>query len=149
MNENCELSNARQLKIPKDKMKNWKYILNKVLNNIEIPTINNVPIIDYEKVIKEMIDIIKYLYVKKEEFPLFKNAITNIENTISLNNLDFEQLVKVLNELLAIYRCSSVTGNLKEFGLSDRIGRLSGKNIKNGTLIFESTTGIRKKEYEF
>ena len=28
MNENCELSNARQLKIPKDKMKNWKYILN-------------------------------------------------------------------------------------------------------------------------
>lgn len=148
MNKNCEVSNAHQLRIDKNNLKKWKHILNKVLNKVEIPKINSIPVIDDEKIIPETINIVKYLYSKKEEYPLFKQAITNIEDSINLNDLDFEQLSKLVIELLNIYQCNSTNGNLKEFGLSDRIGRLSGKNIKNGTLIFKSTTGIKKDEYE-
>ena len=39
--------------------------------------------------------------------------------------------------------------NLKEFGLKDRIGRLTGKVISEGTIIYKSITGIREKKYEF
>jgi len=43
---------------------------------------------------------------------------------------------------------NSANGNLKDFGLSDRIGRLSGYNIDNGTIISTSTTGIKERDYE-
>ena len=116
---------------------------------MEIPKINSIPIIDDETIISETINIVKYLYNKKDDYPLFKQTIINIENSINLSDLDFEQLSKLVIELLKIYQCNSTNGNLKDFGLSERIGRLSGKNIKNGTLIFKSTTGIKKDEYEF
>ena len=42
-----------------------------------------------------------------------------------------------------------INGNLKEYGLGDRIGRLSGYNISTGTIISKSVTGIWKRKYEF
>ena len=48
-----------------------------------------------------------------------------------------------------MYHCNSVNANLSEFGLSDRIGRLSGNNITSGTIIFKSITGIWESKYEF
>ena len=51
--------------------------------------------------------------------------------------------------MLIVYKCSSENANLKEFGLKDRIGRLTGKVISEGTIICKSITGIREKKYEF
>ena len=45
--------------------------------------------------------------------------------------------------------CNSVNANLKEFGLGDRMGRLSGCNVTEGTLIHKSVTGIKEQKYEF
>ena len=48
-----------------------------------------------------------------------------------------------------MYHCNSVNANLTEFGLGDRIGRMSGNNITSGTIISKSVTGIWESKYEF
>lgn len=148
-NKVCEISNARQLKIKKNQMIEWKYIFNKVLNNGKIPKKNEKLIMDENSqhiIIKNILD---YLFKQKEYYPLFEREITKIENALDLNNLTFEEMSKVLGEILKIYHCNSVNGNLKEFGLGDRIGRLSGFNIDSGSLCFSSSTGIKESIYEF
>ncbi len=142
-NKVCEVSNALQLKISKDNLKSWKYIFNKILNKKDIS------IIDENEIIKQMKDIIHYLYEQKRNYPLFANEIIKIENKIDLDELNCDELSKIINELLKIYHCNSVNGNLKEFGLGDRIGRLSGKNIDSGIFISNSITGIKESNYEF
>ncbi len=137
----CELSNALQLKIPKDKLKNWKYVLNNVLNKkINEPTENN------EKILKE---IVTWLFEQKSNYPLFKNEIEKIENKINLNSIGYDESSKIITELFKIYHCNSVNGNLKEFGLGDRIGRLSGNNVTEGILISKSIIGLKESKYEF
>ncbi len=148
-NKGCELCNAHQLKIPKEKMKKWKYVLNKVLNQIDIPMEKGIPIVSNDEMITIMLEIITYLYQQKENYPLFVNEINRIEKTLVLRNLDYDALAKIIIQLFTIYHCNSVNGNLKEFGLKDRIGRLSGKNIESGIIISRSITGIREDSYEF
>ena len=148
-NKNCELCNARQLKIPREKMKKWRYVLNKVLNKVDIPWENDNPILSDDEIIKVMLEIITYLYQQKENYPLFINEINKIEEKIGLGNLDYEALAKIISQLFTIYHCDSIHGNLKEFGLKDRIGRLCGKNIESGVIISRSITGIREDQYEF
>ena len=63
--------------------------------------------------------------------------------------MSFDELSKVIIELFKLYHCNSVNANLKEFGLGDRIGRLSGNNITTGVLKFKSVTGIKEEKYEF
>lgn len=84
---------------------------------------------------------------QKEKFPLFNKEISKIEQNLNTNELCFEDLSKIIVELLKIYHCNSVNGNLKDYGLGDRIGRLSGFNIDSGNLIFSSTTGIKQIKY--
>lgn len=43
-----------------------------------------------------------------------------------------------------MYSASSVTGNLKEFGLKDQLGR-KRTSISTGTLIFKSILGDKEK----
>lgn len=93
--------------------------------------------------------IIHYLYEVKEDYPLFANEISKIESAINLDEITVDKLPTIIIELLKIYHCDSVNGNLKELGLGDRIGRLSGKNIDSGIVVATSITGIRNKEYEF
>lgn len=135
-NRVCEVSNARQLKISKDKMKKWKNFLNLILNK-------NILLVDTKEIdTKDVVDIIEYLYSVKKDYPLFEKEISKIEENIDLNNCNFENLSKIIRELLKIYHCNSVNGNLKEFGLGDRIGRLSGINIDGDKFRFTSVTGI-------
>ena len=148
-NKNCELSNANQLRIPKDKIKEWKYTLNKIINNVPIPKKEDSLVIDENKLLKQAVEILVYLFEQRENYPLFIKTIEKIQETIDINNLDFEQLSKVIKEILKIYSCNSTNGNLKEFGLGDRIGRLSGNNITTGTLKFKSITGLKEIDYEF
>ena len=136
-NKNCELSNAHQLKIKKDMMKKCKYVLNKVYKN-KYDDITNMDI-------ENAITFINYLFERKIEFPLFSKEITKIQDNINLTECSFEQLANIIKQLLIIYHCNSKNGNLKEFGLSDRIGRLSGANVTGGDFIFTSVTGLKEK----
>ena len=62
--------------------------------------------------------------------------------------LEIEKQKKVILELFKLFKCSSTNANLKEFDLSDRIGRLSGINIKDGYIITKSTTGLKEFKYK-
>lgn len=145
-NRVCEVSNAHQLKIPKDKMMQVKDLLHVVLNGCSI---NSIPNFTEEKSVRDAIDFINYLYLCKKEFPLFEKEIIKIEESINLEKCSFEELSKVITEILKIYHCNSVNGNLKDFGLGDRIGRLSGVNIDGSNFKFKSVTGIKECNYEF
>lgn len=145
-NKVCEVSNALQLKISKEKIIKWKYVFNKILNknNISNNNENNL-----NKEIDIMKEIIKYLYEQKSMYPLFENEIKKIEENLDLSKMNYDELSKIIIETLKIYHCNSVNGNLKDFGLGDRIGRLSGNNITNGELTSKSITGIKESKYEF
>ena len=91
------------------------------------------------------IAFINYLFEIKKEYPLFSKDITKIQESINLTECSFEQLANIIKQLLLIYHCNSKNGNLKEFGLSDRIGRLSGINVTGGTFKFTSVTGLKEK----
>ena len=95
--------------------------------------------------IENAITFINYLFEIKIEFPLFSKEITKIQDNINLTECSFEQLANIIKQLLIIYHCNSKNGNLKEFGLSDRIGRLSGANVTGGDFIFTSVTGLKEK----
>lgn len=136
-NKNCELSNAHQLKVKKELMKKCKYALNKVYKN----KYDDITSLDTENAIT----FINYLFEIKKEYPLFSKDITKIQESINLTECSFEQLANIIKQLLLIYHCNSKNGNLKEFGLSDRIGRLSGINVTGGTFKFTSVTGLKEK----
>ena len=82
-------------------------------------------------------------------FPLFNKEIDKIRNNFDFKSLSLEQQKKIIKELFKMYHCSSDTANLSEFGLGDRMGRLSGNNITRGIIISKSVTGIRESRYEF
>lgn len=147
--KNCEVSNALQLKISKEKIKLWKYVLNNIINKKDIPKINMIPILTESEILKIMKEILSYLFEQKINYPLFENEINKIENKIHFDKLNNDELSKIIIELLKIYHCNSVNGNLKEFGLGDRIGRLSGNSITEGVIIYNSVTGIKENNYEF
>lgn len=136
--KNCELANAHQLKIKKEVMKKYKHMLYKVYKN------------DYSEItaldIENAISFINYLFNCKEEYPLFKSIIERIESILKLNEYSFEQLSNIIKQLLVIYHCNtSGKDNLKEFGLSERLSRIS-LAIPNANFIFTSTTGLKGKK---
>ena len=137
--KNCEISNALQLKITKDKMKCWKYALQYLLNDKK-------QYIDFaEKYVNEIYNFL----INIELFPLFNKELDKIRNKVNFEDLNLNQQRKIISELFKMFHCNSVNANLSEFGLGDRIGRLSGYNIKNGIIISKSVTGIRESRYEF
>ena len=71
-----------------------------------------------------------------------------VRENIKFDTLEIEKQKKVILELFKLFKCSSTNANLKEFGLSDRIGRLSGINIKDGYIITNSTTGLKEFKYK-
>ena len=137
--KNCEISNAVQLKVCKDKMKVWKYAFQYLLNDEN-------KYLEYAK--KYINDIYNFL-INLNMFPLFNKEIDKIRNKFDFKSLSLEQQKKIIKELFKMYHCSSDTANLSEFGLGDRMGRLSGNNITRGIIISKSVTGIRELQYEF
>ena len=137
--KNCEISNAIQLKIAKDKMKHWKYALQYLLNDKK-------QYIDFaEKYVNEIYDFL----INLDLFTLFNKELDKIKNKVNFGSLILEQQKKIIKELFKMLHCNSVNANLSEFGLGDRMGRLSGYNITDGIIISKSVTGIRESRYEF
>ena len=98
---------------------------------------------------KKHINEIYEFLINLDIFPLFNNEINKIKNQLNFSNLELEHQKKVVKELFKLYHCNSVNANLSEFGLGNRIGRLSGNNITSGIIISKSITGIRESKYEF
>ena len=137
--KNCEISNAIQLKIAKDKMKHWKYALQYLLNDKK-------QYIDFaEKYVNEIYDFL----INLDLFPLFNKELDKLKNKVNFEDLALDQQKKITKELFKMLHCNSVNANLSEFGLGDRMGRLSGYNITDGIIISKSVTGIRESRYEF
>lgn len=143
----CEVSNANQLKIPKDKMLQWKHTLNEILNYSQ-KYISSSEIIP-ENIKNQSIEIYKYLLSEKTKYPLFEKDITKIEKALDIEQLSFNDFVYIIKEIFKLYHCNSVNANLKEYGLGDRIGRLSGNTINSGIIINQSVSGIKKSLFHF
>lgn len=138
--KNCELSNARELKIRKEYMIKWNKALAYILNNDK----------SYEiEAIKYSNDIIKYLLSLENEYPLFAKEIIKIREKLNLSVLTLQDKQKIIIELFKLFHCNSVNANLSTYNLGDRIGRLSGNNITSGVIINKSSTGIKESYYEF
>lgn len=140
-NKVCELSNACQFKVDKQVMIRCKEMLRKVYKE------------KYNDITEEELlnakYFINYLFECKSNYPLFQKEISKIENNLDIENYSFKQLSVIIKQLLIIYHCNSSNGNLKEFNLSDRIGRLSGNNITEPIFIFTSVTGLKQKVFDF
>ena len=138
--KNCELSNARQLKIRKEYMIKWKKALEYILNNNK----------NYEmEAIKYSDDIVNYLLSLENEYPLFAKEITRIREKLDLFELTLQDKKRIIVELFKLFHCNSVNANLSSYNLGDRIGRLSGNNVTTGVIFNKSVTGIKESFYEF
>lgn len=140
----CEVSNALQLKFKKSQLIKWKYALERLLNDKN--NYKGYPDSIYKE---KLIEILNELFNIKENYPLFVNSITKIKEQLCINNLNIEDLEKIIIELLKLYHCNSENADLSKYNFGNRIGRLSGINITNGTIINISNTGIWKRKYEF
>ena len=148
--QGCEVANATELKISKNKMEQWKHTLNYVLNEKKIPKALEDIYTDSE-IELQMDDIIQWLLSKKDYYPLFENAINKIETVLKDANLSFDDKKRVIKELFILYGTDrdANLSFIQNGGLSNRIGRLSGKNINNGTIIYRSISGLKERYYEF
>ena len=140
-NKVCELSNACQFKVDKQVMIKCKEMLRKVYNE-KYGDITEEDLLNAKY-------FINYLFECKSNYPLFQKEISKIENNLDIENYSFKQLSVIIKQLLIIYHCNSSNGNVKEFNLSDRIGRLSGNNITAPAFIFTSVTGLKQKVFDF
>ena len=93
----CELSNALQLKIKKEKMIKWKYALNRLFNDNK-----NINEYSDELYIKNLKNIENELYENKTQYPLFKNAIQQIEDNFKEKELKIEDYETIIRELFKL-----------------------------------------------
>ena len=136
-NKNCELCNAKQLKIEKSKMKQWMTSFEYILHGNK----------NFEEDGKKYIDqIFSYLFNQKEKFPLFYKELQLIEETVKENNFDIEEKVNIIKEIFKILHCNSSRANLKVYGLKDSMGRLSGFNITEEQFINKSISGVKERK---
>ena len=144
----CEISNAIQLHFSNFQQKQWKEELNFCLNVVDderfLLNLENKS--NFEE---NLNNILVDLYNKVKYYPLFESEINKIEKSINLNQFSIIDYKNIIKQLFIIYHCNSKNGNLKEYGLGDRIGRLSGNNITTGKIITKSVTGIWEHCYEF
>lgn len=139
-NKTCEISNAHQLKLKRQKMALWKKALHYILNGKK----------EYESDALRFCDeIIEYLLSLENEYPLFRNDIMKIKQKLNYKELSLEEKKKVIIELFKLFHCNSANANLSSYGLGDRIGRLSGNNITTGTIIDKNITRTKESTYEF
>ena len=93
----CEVSNALQLKFKKEQMLKWKYAFNRLLNDKK--NLKNYPDLVYYENLKE---ILNELYHNKNKYFLFENNITKIEDKLIADNLNIEEIEKVIELINSI-----------------------------------------------
>ncbi len=148
----CELVSAVQLHIEKNLAIKWKYTLNKILNEKEIPLNENKELVLNEADEEVQTDeIISYLIKKLHKYyPLYENLANKFEEYLQTNSLNLKGKEKFAKELFKLL--NGKNANLKDITsgkLTNRLGRLNGQNITSGTLYYNSVTGLRSYKREF
>lgn len=133
-----ELANATQISLDVKAYNDYKYLLNYIFNN---KLIN-----DLEK--EKIDDLSNYLFEKsKSYFPIYLNKFIKLKEKYDLMD-NFNDKCLFLKELFKMTSTSKASANFQNFGLADRMERLSGQNPKNNCLIiYESPAGLHKIFY--
>lgn len=169
----AELVNAIQFRLTKGEQIKYKYLLNFIFND-KYPYFSDkyrkkfITRDDFKEyfnnIFNEQINQLYDLYIVKlnKYYPSFQNIAIKLEQVkidfynlklVKNDNKDNLSKIEVIKELFKITKFSSINADLSKFKssvkFSDRIGRSSGNNIKSGTIINKSVTGIWEKHYEF
>ena len=138
--------------IKSDKPLILNYELNKFIKLISLPSsqLNEEEkeyiSANFERVYKELLEILK------TQYKVFDSISLKLENKKKeFLNLNDESKKVIINELIKLMKTGQ--GNLKLIGLTDREGRMNGKNfsekhLKNMTFIDKSITGIYERRYK-
>ena len=172
-----EVINAVELKISKNNLIKYKYLLNFICNN-KYPSYKKV---DSKEIKRFNLNIrennIKYWYgifneqinaffdellsIMEKKYPLFKNELEKFKNVQNKDEFyllplyDKEKISKkeVIIQILKMLKSNSENANLKELNktekFSDRVGRKCNKNINYGIIYNKSVTGLKEDSYEF
>lgn len=147
-----EVCNAKEFQLNKEHMQNWKYTLNRLLNNKGKDKVSDSI---YERQLEE---IISYIVEKiKTEYKLYENLISEISEGLKINHMDelsLEEKEKIIKEMLKLLKCNSVTANLsflkiKGKNMSSAFGRKNNKTIEHAKVYHQSVTGLKEYYYEF
>lgn len=156
--DKVEVCNAKEFHIAKEYLKKWKYTLNKILNQKNIPKIKNekdewIPILTQEEYNRQVDDILEYIIKKIEtEYVLYQNLISELKsNLYPLNELEISKKETVIMELFKLLKFNSTNANLKELNekMSSNFGKKNGRIINHATILNNSVTGIYRSTDEF
>ena len=160
-----ELINNVQLKISKEKQKKFKYLFNFIFNNkypnsIDFKTReekeiywNNVFNSEINELYYNIIELTKINYKAYDniisKLALIKDEFYNLDLLDNTKNISKVTFIK---EVFKIFKCSSSNEDLTNFNgtikLSDRMSRMSKKNIQNNCFKNKSVTGLWENKYE-
>jgi CRISPR-associated endonuclease Csn1 len=128
ISSSSEVHNAKQLILPA-----W------VVKTISNPTIDDEPELSkiYD-ILTEKIDLFYQGYSSVNE------KLKKLETKEKFDSLDFNNKVKVINQIIIMLHANASNANLKEIGLRDREGRKEKYNIdiNKAIFVYSSPTGI-------
>lgn len=146
--DKVEVCNAIQFKVDKNSMKNFKLMLNRLLNKRN----NCIDDINYNLKLGEFI---KYIVFKVDsDYKLYSNLLDDMKMMFCIDNLEFltlEQKEKVIIEMLHLLKVNSVNANLKflNSSYSSAFGKKNDRTIEHAIIINRSVTGLKEYRYEF
>ncbi|MCI9585036.1 MAG: type II CRISPR RNA-guided endonuclease Cas9 [Bacilli bacterium] len=147
--DKVEVCNAKEFIIDKEHLKEWKYSLNRVLNNKETDKITE------EVYNKQLSEIVIYIVDKIEsEYKLYNDLVPNMKNNFMIDRIDtltVHEKEIIIVQMLRLLKFNRETANLKEFNneLSSAFGKKEKRIIEHGKIIYNSVTGLYGDTYEF
>lgn len=134
-----ELQNAKQLLLNLNETK-------KLSNVIELYKKNRLAYIE----MLDLDELYVLLYNKMaNQYPKYLNISKKIEQQKSkFDKLEIKEKCEVIIEIIKVMSAGATNGNLKNIGLSERVGRMSNMTIELNNTVFynESVTGIYCKK---
>lgn len=145
--ETVELCNGKEFQYDRKFYKENKYALNKLFNNKKIKLNDVVYNNSLSKIIIYIIDKIE------EEYQLFNNLISTLNNMIDCENLDkytIEEKENIIKQLTKMLNCKSENANFKflDMSFSSAFGKKNSRIIFHCKIINKSVTGIKESIYE-
>lgn len=143
--DKVEVCNARELKIDKLNLCNWKYTLNVLLNKKK-----KIESFDWDKYEGDLKEILNYIYEKiSKEYNLYFNLTNELQAIIDASLVSIEYEEKAIIELIKLLKFNSQTANFKYLGHSMAFGKKNDRMIDHAVLITQSVTGLKENTYEF
>ena len=143
-----EVCNAKEFKLTKSEMLDYKNMLERLLNKHKT-------VINDEIYLTKLKDFIKLIVSKIEkEYILYNNLVIDMKKII-LPVLDINASTdiyeKLIIELLNLLKCNSKNANLKilDSSYSSAFGKKNDRIIEHCFVINKSATGLRTRKYEF